>query len=380
MAGIIGGMLAGAAQGAGEAGVAVGRQWMVEDAAARLKQMEAEIQQARDARLFEHQDTAQERGITATRENLETTEAGAKARLGISEAGAEKRLGISETGATARQNAGFTHTEEMARVRSAFESEQNKLNRELTKEQIASHERIAGANNATARELAKIGGTIGQDKDGNVLFYGKDGTAKPIMDPNSPNTPLKGYKDLTPAAKAYVDVIKDQLGKLMTQETAVAAAGGDQAALTKITQQRAALNADLLNVITGGLTNAGKGKDDGNAIKDPFKSGEPGKAAAKAETKPGIIEDATKASGTATQEKQKAQPKQTSESTKAYETAMENSFLTKVAQRVGAGTVDFATAVGKLGWDWDHFHATGGKELKRKYETQGMTPVGSSLD
>lgn len=59
--GIFGGIIAGAAQGAGEAGVAVGRQWMAEDAATRLKQMEAEIQQARDARLEESQskrDTA----------------------------------------------------------------------------------------------------------------------------------------------------------------------------------------------------------------------------------------------------------------------------------------------------------------------------------
>ena len=61
----------------------------------------------------------------------------------------------------------------------------------------------------------------------------------------------------------------------------------------------------------------------------------------------------------------------------AYKSAMEESFPVVGPQYLGAGIADIIRAPGQLGWDWDHYKRTG--EMKRKYETQGVFPVTSSL-
>jgi hypothetical protein len=215
MAGIIGAMLAGGAAGAGEGIAKAGTQWT-----AALHQ--AALDEARGLR----------------EESL--------ARL--NNEAAMGRTNVTEAGATTRQRQGFAHTEALDAARKVFDTEQHALNRTLTREQIASQKANSDANNKTALEVAKIGGTVQQDKEGNLLFIDKSGKTTQIMDPNNPNQPLRGHKDLTPAAKAYADVIKSQLVGLNTQE----AMGVD------VTARRAALNGDLLTVLTGGIGEAGK--------------------------------------------------------------------------------------------------------------------------
>jgi hypothetical protein len=60
-----------------------------------------------------------------------------------------------------------------------------------------------------------------------------------------------------------------------------------------------------------------------------------------------------------------------------YKKAMEESFPVVGSQYLGAGIADIIRAPGQLAWDWDHYKRTG--EMKRKYETQGVFPVTSSL-
>lgn len=187
---------------------------------------------------------------------------------------------LNNAAAAERQEAGFGHAETMERqirqpfertqqearfgndktlqdARLAYDRERDSANRTLTREQITSHENISRANNANAMAIAKIGGSVTQDTQGNVLWVGKDGKAQQIMDPSDPNKPLVGFKDLTPAAKAYADVIRDQLKGLDREELA-AANSADKAMQEKIVERRAKLNADLLNVLTGGIGAAGK--------------------------------------------------------------------------------------------------------------------------
>lgn len=204
---------------------------------AGLSILRSELDEKRQTRLQElahaQQSALQERGQTFT--------------AGENQKGREHQ--------TALQGAGFLHTENMAAARRAFDEEQNKLNRNLTREQITSNERQQNANRANALEIAKIGGTVQQDKDGRLLFFTKDGKAQPIMDPAT-NQPLMGNKDLTPAAKAYADVIGQQLKQLDTLE---ASPMTDDNTRTQINQRRTQLNTDLLNVLTGGISAAGKG-------------------------------------------------------------------------------------------------------------------------
>lgn len=229
---------------------------------------------------------------------------------------------LNNAAAAERQQAGFGHAETMERdirqpfertqqqarfgnektlqdARLAYDRERDSENRTLTREQITSHEKIAQANNANAMAIAKIGGSVTQDTQGNVLWVGKDGKAQQIMDPNNPDKPLVGFKDLTPAAKAYADVIKDQL-KGLDREELSAATTGDQAMQAKITERRGKLNADLLNVLTGGIGAAGKeapapGKTgwDSTSGKVYANGQEVGSAKSEAEARK-IVEDARK--------------------------------------------------------------------------------------
>lgn len=150
------------------------------------------------------------------------------------------------------QAGSFEHSESLQRAQQNFQRSENEMQRNMTREQIARSERIAASNRATSMEIAKLGGTVQQDKDGNVIYIGKDGTAKAITDPNT-GKPMVGFKDLTPAAKTYAEVIKAQLVDLDKQETGAA---GDQAVLGKIAERRADLNNKLLNVLTGGIDQA----------------------------------------------------------------------------------------------------------------------------
>lgn len=249
------GLISGALEGAGRAGVNA-----IHTAQEQYgkEQLQASEQQFQTALENLRQGGADRR--------LATTEAGSDRRQGVAEAGQDRRQAAGQTftagenqknrdNAFDLQQAGFGHAEEMQAAQQDFQAEQNRLQRNLTASQIASQQKIAQANNETALAIAKTGGTAQQDKDGNFFFLGKDGTTKPIMDPNDPTKQLKGLKDLTPAAKAYADSIKAQLVDLDRLE---ANAAGDQTQLAQIAARRAALTAEQLNVLTGGISAAGK--------------------------------------------------------------------------------------------------------------------------
>lgn len=215
---------AGAAEGLGQGAARVGTQWS--DALHEKAKQEA-------AALRE--------------ENL--------ARLQNQFAGERQQAGFAHD--ETMQAGSFRHAETLQTARQAFEAEQNSLQRGLSREQIASQEKVSAANNATALQVARIGGSVQQDKDGTMLFIDREGNTRTLRDPRDPSKPLVGFKDLTPASKAYADVIKAQLTGLDREELS-AATMGDQAASAKITERRARLNADLLNVLTSGITEAGK--------------------------------------------------------------------------------------------------------------------------
>lgn len=240
------GLLAGAMEGAGRAGVQALHTAQQQYGAEELVKMKVQADKELQAGMQEFH-----RGENA----LNRTHAETLQGRGFEHA--ETMQGSAFLHAETLQDMGFEHAENLAKARQDFDRSEHALNRTLTREQIRSHEGIAKANNEQAWKIANLGGTVQQDTQGNLLWIGKDGKPSQIMDPNKPDRPLVGFKDLTPAAKAYADVIKDQLGKLLTQET-TAATTGDQAALTKITQQRAALNGELLNVLTGGIGAAGQ--------------------------------------------------------------------------------------------------------------------------
>ena len=210
----------------------------LESATARMPQSILEAQQ-REA-LEETRNTYQtardvrQEGFAVDREN----------RV---ESRATEREIRQDTRADTRQQAGFTHTENLAAAQQTWQAEQNDAQRTLTRDQIAASKSIAATNRQVSLEIAKLGGTVQSDKDGNVLWVGKDGKAQAIMDPNNPDQPLKGYKDLTPAAKAYAGVIQAQLVSLDKKPMPDP---GDDA-------RRVQLNNDLLNVLTGGIGKIG---------------------------------------------------------------------------------------------------------------------------
>lgn len=216
------GLILSALGGAGEGAAKAGQQFGEYASRSALQSEAAEITKLRDAKLEEFASAREQRGY-----------------------GHSERL----------QQQGFEHEESLAAVKQAFDAEEHEKTRGVTREQIASHEKVSAANNAVALQIANIGGTVQPDKEGNILWIGKDGKAKPIMDPNSPDQPLKSYKDLTPAAKAYSDVLKAQLVDL---DRAEIQAMGDPQQLASIKQRRAEYTGQLLNVLTGGIGEAGK--------------------------------------------------------------------------------------------------------------------------
>ena len=67
----------------------------------------------------------------------------------------------------------------------------------------------------------------------------------------------------------------------------------------------------------------------------------------------------------------------TSAATMKYRNAMENTFPSEAVDYLVAMGMDLVTALGKLGYDYDHYKKTG--ELKRKSETQGFFPRTSAV-
>lgn len=268
------GIVAGAMQGAGEAGVAVGLQLQKQFGQEELLRMRTEA----DKELQASMQSFHRGENLLTREHAETLQ-------GKGFQHAETLQGLNFAHSEALQDLGFTHAEELAKARMQFDKSEHAENRKVTREQIASHERISVAHNKVALEIANIGGVIQQDTQGNVLWVGKDGKAHQIMDPNNNEKPLVGFKDLTPAAKAYAEVLKAQL---VDQDRMEQAGTGDVAA---INTRRAALNAQLLNVLTGGIGAVVVKPAAGPQIKDPFKTGDTGKPSAVGATaKAGIVE------------------------------------------------------------------------------------------
>lgn len=216
------GLIGGALKGAGDAGLQLTNKAADYVEKSTLQDEASQIQALRDQRLEEFAAAREQRGYS----HAETM-----------------------------QGQGFAHAENLQDARQTFETEQNEKNRGVTREQMASHEKISAANNAVALKIANIGGTVQPDKDGNILWIGKDGKAKQIMDPNDPEQPLKSHKDLTPAAKAYSDVLKAQLVDL---DRAEIQAAGDPQQMASIKQRRAEYTGTLLNVLTGGIGGAAK--------------------------------------------------------------------------------------------------------------------------
>lgn len=252
--GLIGTVMAGAAEGAGRSAAPLAKyasdSALQAEAAAVQKARDetlAEIQRQRDERLH-GQNVSMEKDVRQPFQR-EQQQAGFAHAEGMQDRGFEH--------AESMQGRGFEHAEGMQATQQAFQAEQSELQRNLTREQIASHERVAAGNNAVSLQVAKMGGSVQQDKEGKFFMVGKDGTTKPIMDPNDATKQLSGFKDLSPAAKAYVETIKAQLVDLDRQEIAAA---GNQATLTKIGERRAALTREQLNVLTVGIAEAGKGR------------------------------------------------------------------------------------------------------------------------
>lgn len=213
-------------------------------AVAGLDAFRAQLLAARAAQLNEYETQSQQRGFTQ-----QTSE-----RVAGEKAQTELETNVKQPFQKATQERGFTQEQMLQANRYDFEREQNKLKATLTREEIASREKIATANEANALKIAQVGGTVQQDKEGNLLFFDKSGSPTQIMDPNNPGKPLQGYKDLTPAAKAYADVIKSQLVGLDKEEVAAL----DPSQQSQIQSRRAILNIELLNVLTGGISGVGK--------------------------------------------------------------------------------------------------------------------------
>lgn len=229
--GLISSIVGGALQGGGEAGVKVG-----------LNEQEALIQEARDQRLQE-----------AAKELEGVRQRGAENLQGKAFTHAENLQGKSFEHAENLQQGNFAHSEALQQVQQDWQSEQNSQQRDLTREQIQASKDIAASNHAVSLQIAKLGGTVQQDKNGNIIYLDKEGNAKQVMDPNDPTKPFVGYKDLTPAAKAYADVLKAQLIGLDKEE-----ANGMVQDTSKLQSRRVELNTQLLNVLTGGIGDAGK--------------------------------------------------------------------------------------------------------------------------
>ena len=280
--GLIGTAIAGGMAGAGEAGVKSGLQLQKQFGDEDLQKMKA----ASDLELATSMENLRQKNAVAfereVRQPFTTSE-----RKDTQTFTAEQQ-GRSQAFQVTLQNAGFTHTEEMARDRQNFDLERDATQGDLTREQIASSEKIAIANQKNALAIANIGGTISQDKDGNMLFFNRQGKPTQIMDPNNPSKPLVGIKDLSAAAKQYAEVIKAQLVGLDKEELVVF----DDAGKTKIVERRSILNNELLNVLTGGIQNAGpreaydpatkQVKVDGNIIPGTAANADEAKAMVKA--------------------------------------------------------------------------------------------------
>lgn len=261
--GILGSALAGAAAGAGDAGVKAGLQLQKQFGDEDLLKLKSEADLKLGTTLENLRHTNQVSMKKEVDQPFQTSERVAGQGF-TREMETDVRQPFQRTEREAGQ--GFQTSERQAsqmfrteerKASETYQAEQNKLNRDLTRDEIASRERIAANNNSVSLQVARIGGTVQQDKDGNMLFFDKQGKATPVMDPNNPGQQLRGLKDLTPAAKQYAEVIKGQLQGLDREELAASAAGDDKAK-DKITERRAALNRDLLNVLTGGISEAGK--------------------------------------------------------------------------------------------------------------------------
>lgn len=250
------GILRGALAGAGAAMEKVGFEWMTselaKERAATLEELRSTHQAARDVR---------QEGFAVAREDR--VEGRAAAREIRQDTRADARETRQETRADTRQAASFGHSARLADAQRVWQGEQNAQQRTLTREQIAASKSIAESNKAVSLQIAKLGGSAQSDKDGNMFFMDREGGLKPIMDPNNPGQQLKGQKDLTPAAKAYTDVLKAQLVAIDKKDTP----GQQDDAL------RVKLNTELLNVLTGGIGNAGATQSPGRAIVDPFRAG-----------------------------------------------------------------------------------------------------------
>jgi hypothetical protein len=151
--------------------------------------------------------------------------------------------------------AGFAHQDQLQRARQEFAREQAEANRGLSREEMASREHIASANRQQALQIAQMGGTIQPDQNGNLVWLDRSGRARVIDDPQNPGQPLKSPPSLSPAAKAYADVIKAQLQSVVQAE---ASPMTDDTTRAQLTKRRAALNEELLNILTRGIGGAGQ--------------------------------------------------------------------------------------------------------------------------
>lgn len=140
------------------------------------------------------------------------------------------------------QKAGFGNDKVLLEARQKFDTEQKELDRGLTREQIQANKEIHAADRANSMAVAKMGGSVHVDPEGKVSMIGKDGTVRALV--GTDGKPLMSAKDLTPAAKALSDTIKDRLKAL----DANALLPPEEKA-----KQEAVLNAQQLQVLTKGI-------------------------------------------------------------------------------------------------------------------------------
>lgn len=216
--GIIGAMLAGGAEGAGQGVAVAGKNWTTE-------LLEAEKQKA----------------IGMREENLARLNNQAAADRQQTDIGARERLekDIRQPFEKEQQGRQFDQQSIENELNRQQQSAESQLSR-------ASHERIASLGRDSAEKIAKLHGTVQVDKDGKIQWIGAGGE---VVD-----TGLTSQKDLSPSAKVAADILRDQLKSIDKAETDVLNATPEQQA--KFSQQRLRVNGQLLAVLSGDLSKA----------------------------------------------------------------------------------------------------------------------------
>ncbi len=258
------GLIAGALGGLGEGAMQAGRQLGDYASRSAIQSEAAAIQKERDARLEEFASAREIRQDTRADTRLDKT-----------------------LGATASEGKlGREHSTELAKITDTRIKEEGKAGRDLTREQIASHERLAGATNARISAEAKLnreqqlnmhtermtelkeqfknqGLSIQNTTSGIVIVDAKNGKSTPVLD--AEGKPLKTLNQ---------DDSFKVLGALGNLAKAAADSGNTETSKMYL---------DMASKVLSGKGGEGDAKKP--KIVDPFAAKQPGVVGAAAEVK-----------------------------------------------------------------------------------------------